>query len=164
MQIGFLRMDERKESIKTCFGTMFFIANQIEIICDRHLSKHNLTMKQFFLSLVLLNAEKKGKILTISQVSKFMGTSRQNTKQLAIKLEERGFCTIYHDKLDKRIQRIEVTKKNKQFWKSIDSENSKLLNSIYQNISDNTLKSMAEGQMILWQSLQESLNPSMESP
>ena len=124
-------MNERLENIKLSFGTLFFVANRMETLIDRYLSPYNLTMKQFFLSLVLIKAKEENKHLTLSQASELMGTSRQNVKQLALKLQERGFCKITQDKEDRRILRLSITKKNMDFWEEIDSENIKFLNSIF---------------------------------
>ena len=138
-------MNDRSENSKTVFGMLFFAANQLETICDRYLSKYNLTTKQFFLSLILIQAKEKKQFLTLTEASKLMGTSRQNVKQLASKLEERGFCKITLDEKDKRILRLSITQKNMDFWNEIDQENMTFLTSIFKNIPDANLKSMRKG-------------------
>lgn len=151
-------MNSRIENIKTSFGTLFFLANKMETLCDRYLSNYNLTTKQFFLSLLLIQADENEETLSLSEVSERMGTSRQNVKQLALKLEQRGFCKILSDKNDKRILRLSVTKKNKDFWKEIDSQNMNFLISLFQNITSAELKGLAEIQRKLLTDIEDRLN------
>jgi|JI9StandDraft_1071089.scaffolds.fasta_scaffold00860_10 DNA-binding MarR family transcriptional regulator len=148
-------MNERLENIKLSFGTLFFVANRMETLIDRYLSPYNLTTKQFFLSIVLIRAKEENKQLTLSQASELMGTSRQNVKQLALKLQERGFCKITRDKEDHRILRLSITKKNMEFWEVIDSENIKFLNNMFKEIEDEKLSSMAIGLKKLYDSIEK---------
>ncbi len=46
-----------------------------------------------------------------------MGTSHQNTKQIAIKLEEKGFLVMEKDTKDKRILRLTPTNKIQKYIK-----------------------------------------------
>lgn len=140
---------ERLENIKVAFGALFFAANNLETLIDRYLSQYNLTTKQFFLSLVLIQHKDEKPALTLGQVSKKMGTSRQNVKQLALKLEQQGFCKITSDKEDKRVLRLTITKKNTDFWNQLDVKNIELLNMIFHKIDDKTLASLAKGLKIL---------------
>jgi DNA-binding MarR family transcriptional regulator len=127
----------------------------METLIDRYLSPYNLTTKQFFLSIVLIRAKEENKQLTLSQASELMGTSRQNVKQLALKLQERGFCKITRDKEDHRILRLSITKKNMEFWEVIDSENIKFLNNMFKEIEDEKLSSMAIGLKKLYDSIEK---------
>ncbi|MCB1191916.1 MAG: hypothetical protein H7A23_04720 [Leptospiraceae bacterium] len=143
----------RLEDVKTSFGALFFVANRLETLIDRYLAKYHLTTKQFFLSLVLIQNQKPA--LTLGQVSRLMGTTRQNVKQLALKLEKRGFCKITPDLEDKRILRLSITKKNSDFWNQIDEENVKFLNTVFQDMDDEILEYLAKGLKSLFQTIEK---------
>lgn len=147
-------MNRRLENIKISFGTLFFVANRLETLIDRYLLPYQLTTKQFFLSLVLLQNKDQNPALTLGQVSQLMGTSRQNVKQLAIKLEQRGFCQITHDPSDRRIIRISITQKNTDFWEQLDDQNIKFLYEVFKNIEDGIVNSLAIGLSALLQNIE----------
>jgi len=148
-------VNKRLENIKNSFGLLFFVSNRLETIIDRYLSEHDLTTKQFFLSLVLIQHKDRKPSLTLGEASAFMGTSRQNVKQLALKLQERGFCKITTDKVDRRILRLSITKKNTDFWNEIDLQNVKFLNKIFQDIDDSTLEHFSSGLKTLFSTIEK---------
>lgn len=131
--------NSRLLATRDTFGLLFLVSNKIETIADRHLSRYKITTKQFFLSLVLI--QNRDKILTLTEVANLLGSSRQNTKQLALKLEKIGFCKIRQDTNDKRSLNLEATEKNIQFWKSIDKENEIFLKKIFENLNDKQITS-----------------------
>ncbi len=135
----------RLEYIRISFGALFFAANRVETLADRHLSKYGLSAKQFFLSLVLIQAEKRDAVLSLGDAAEQLGTSRQNVKQLALKLEKKGFCRIEADPKDRRILRILPTGKNIQFWDTIDSENISFLEDVFKSMKTEELNSLASG-------------------
>lgn len=145
--------NSRLINTRDAFGLLFLVSNAIEIIADKHLSPYKITTKQFFLSLILIQNQKEP--LTISKAASLLGTSRQNTKQLALKLEKIGFCKIIPNENDKRILNIEITSKNIDFWKRIDKENQAFLKKTFENLSDQDISSLKEGLIKLYNQIQE---------
>lgn len=54
---------------------------------------------------------------TLSELALEIGTSHQNAKQIAIKLEEKGFLVVKKDTKDKRVLRLTPTNKIEKYVK-----------------------------------------------
>lgn len=109
------KMENLKNNSKkyNIFGMIFLLSNKLETIGNTFLGE--LTTKQWFLMLTLTNLFETPPTLT--QLANTMGTSHQNAKQIAIKLEEKGFLSIERDKEDNRALRIVYTDKIKEYIK-----------------------------------------------
>lgn len=108
-------MKSKDELSKYVFGEIFLIANKLQTIGDTFLDE--LTTKQWFL-LVVIGEFFKEYVPSVSEVAEKMGTSRQNVKQIALKLEKKGFIEINKDEKDNRILRIKNTPKCIEYWQS----------------------------------------------
>jgi len=92
---------------KFIFGGVQVVANQMDTLLERELKEHNLTTKQWLLTIVVQNIFDHDP--TIKEVAKGMGSSHQNVKQVALKLEQKGFVVMEKDSHDARITRIKLT-------------------------------------------------------
>ncbi|MCF8380308.1 MAG: hypothetical protein K9H49_12060 [Bacteroidales bacterium] len=93
-----------------------FIAHRWQDNADKLVEKRlGLTVKQWML-LSLLEDEFKSHLPTISETAEVFGTSRQNTKRLAIELQKKDFLIIATDPKDNRILRIALTGKHRNFF------------------------------------------------
>lgn len=92
---------------KFIFGGVQVVANQMDTMLERELKEHNLTTKQWLLTIVVQNIFDHDP--TIKEVAKGMGSSHQNVKQVALKLEQKGFVVMEKDSHDARITRIKLT-------------------------------------------------------
>lgn len=92
---------------KFIFGSVQIVANQIDTLLERELKEHHLTTKQWLLTIVVENTFDHAP--TIKEVAKGMGSSHQNIKQVALKLEQKGFVIMEKDPKDARITRIKLT-------------------------------------------------------
>ncbi|APH19285.1 MarR family transcriptional regulator [Clostridium botulinum] len=95
------------------FGMLFLLCNKLEALGNNFLGE--LTTKQWFFMLILMNFFKEPP--TLSELALEMGTSHQNTKQIAIKLEEKGFLVVKKDTKDKRVLRLTPTNKIEKYVK-----------------------------------------------
>ncbi|MCS4470012.1 MarR family transcriptional regulator [Clostridium botulinum] len=95
------------------FGMLFLLSNKLEALGNNFLGE--LTTKQWFFMLILMNFFKEPP--TLSELALEMGTSHQNTKQIAIKLEEKGFLVVKKDTKDKRVLRLTPTNKIEKYVK-----------------------------------------------
>nr|WP_122011682.1 MarR family transcriptional regulator [Maliibacterium massiliense] len=86
------------------FGALFRIATRLEHIGRDYLGE--LTTKQWFFLAVLTSFFAHPP--TLSELAQAMGTSHQNVKQLALRLEQKGFIRITPDARDARALRLEV--------------------------------------------------------
>lgn len=87
------------------FGSVFVTANTLQTVMDRILTTVGITSKQWLL-LAVLEEFCADEAPTLKEVATLMGTSHQNVKQIALKLQEKGFLAFEKDTNDKRIVRI----------------------------------------------------------
>lgn len=110
------------------FGNLFLLANRLQIVSDQYLEKDNITTKQWLLLAAI------GQFTdvppTLSKVSELIGCSRQNTKQLALKLEKTGFLNIRKDEHDTRAYRLVLTEKCNAYWKSRERMDNQFISDI----------------------------------
>ncbi|MBU4539951.1 MarR family transcriptional regulator [uncultured Acetobacterium sp.] len=102
---------------KFIFGSVQIVANQMDTMLERELKAHNLTTKQWLLTVVVANNFDHDP--TIKEVAKAMGSSHQNVKQVALKLEQKGFVVMEKDPQDARITRIKLTQAVDAFGREI---------------------------------------------
>ena len=95
------------------FGMLFLLSNKLETLGNNFLGE--LTTKQWFFMLILMNFFKEPP--TLSELALEMGTSHQNAKQIAIKLEKKGFLVVNKDIKDKRVLRLTPTNKIREYVK-----------------------------------------------
>ena len=93
------------------FGLLFAASNRLETAGDRYLQE--LTAKQWYLLLCLTTFFERPP--TLSQLAGQMGSSRQNVKQLALKLEKKGFVALVRDESDRRALRVAPTERLEEY-------------------------------------------------
>ncbi|WP_334074998.1 MULTISPECIES: MarR family winged helix-turn-helix transcriptional regulator [Paenibacillus] len=131
------------------FGSVLVVANKMDTLLDRALNKHNITSKQWFLLLILFNLFEHPP--TIKEVAKEMGSSHQNVKQVALKLEEKGMLKLERDKKDLRATRLVATGKSHDFWKAAENDGIKFMKEFFAGVENDKLES---GRLLLAQVMQ----------
>jgi DNA-binding MarR family transcriptional regulator len=111
-------------------GTLMSLCNQMQAAGDAFYNE--ITFKQFYL-LICLNLFR-GNAPTINELSDVMGSSHQNVKQIALKLEKNGFIKTYVDPEDRRKLRIAMTDKMEWLNEKYDSSVNEFFKTMYQNI------------------------------
>lgn len=122
------------------FTDMFIISNNLQTIGDSFLGE--LTTKQWFIVATLSYSKEifnTDKDITLSQLSELVGTSRQNVKQIALKLVEKGFIDMYKDKDDNRVLRLKITKKAIEYSNLRGDKDSLFLRGLFENFSQKEL-------------------------
>jgi len=122
---------------------IFLLANKLQVIGDFHLADDGITTKQWFLILIISQFKEKPPMIT--DVANLMGTSRQNVKQLALKLEEKGFLNIEKDKEDSRTLRLKLTEKNQWFWEKREEKDRNFVTNLFKSLSVEELDIMCQG-------------------
>ncbi len=105
---------KRNDYEKKIFGNFFKTSNSLQLYLDHLLSSDGLTAKQMFLMIVIDTFGEKGP--TLKEAAEKSGTSYQNVKQLALKLEQNGFLCIRTDETDKRRKLLLLSEKAKNYW------------------------------------------------
>lgn len=116
------------------FGSLFLLANKLQVVGDRYLAAEEMTTKQWFLTAVISRFAENAP--TLSEVAEAMNSSRQNVKQLALKLAEKGFLSIEPDPRDARAIRLRVTEKCKNFWSERQDKDARFLKDLFQDLSE----------------------------
>ncbi len=109
----------------------FRLSNRLQTTLDKGLKEDGLTIKQFFLMIIIDSFDHPP---GFSEISERFGTSRQNVKQLALKLNGHGFVSIGTDSEDARFKRLALTEKARGFWEKRDPHDQTMLNRIFRSV------------------------------
>jgi DNA-binding MarR family transcriptional regulator len=122
---------------KFIFGGVQIVANQMDTLLERELKEYNLTTKQWLLTIVVENTF--DHYPTIKEVAKSMGSSHQNVKQVALKLEQKGFIALEKDPQDGRVTRIRLTDAVASFGQASQEKSEVFTKKLFQNITPQEL-------------------------
>lgn len=142
-------MDQYNNIKFAVFTSISQVANSLQNVMD--LGMKEITSKQW-LPLVIIGRSKEPP--TLNELAEKCGITRQSTKQLVDKLVEQDFAMIKRDELDKRSIRIILTLKGKEWSKNNYSRNHKFVECVFNEISDEELKTFYEVQKKILNKLQ----------
>lgn len=125
--------EEVRNEIDDLFTKIFLLSRRLEHISNRALKKDQLTIKQFLLIAAIESFDEPP---SISQLSHKITTSHQNVKEIADRLQARGFVNIVKDEKDKRVLRLSNTKMNWEYWESRLVEHERLIFGLFDPFSD----------------------------
>ena len=128
---------------KFIFGSLFLLANKLQVIGDKYLGLEGMTTKQWFLTAMI--SQFPDNPPTLSEVAELMGSSRQNVKQLALKLEEKGYLSIEKDEEDARVLRLRITEKSESFWKKRREQDDQFITELFKELNEEELNSILTG-------------------
>ncbi len=94
-------MSTRTPTEAELFGRLFVLSQHLNRRADAALQAHGITSRQWLLLAVLVRAFP-GDTPTLTQAAEVYGTSRQNVKQVAQQLADRGFVELRSDPRDRR--------------------------------------------------------------
>lgn len=117
---------------KFVFGSVQIIANKMNTLLERELKEYAITSKQWFLTVIIENSFDEPP--TIKEAASAMGSSHQNVKQIALKLEQKGFVTLEKDKRDARVTRIRLTDKSDIFSEIIQAKATVFTDDLFRGI------------------------------
>ena len=120
------------------FGMFFLLSTKLETIGNTFLNE--LTTKQWFFMLVLTSFFETPPTLT--ELANHMGTSHQNAKQLALKIQEKGFLTMEKDKEDHRVLRIIPTEKIQEYVKIREDMDQKFIDEFFKVLTNGEIKEL----------------------
>ena len=126
-------MDDRKY----LFGSIFILSNRMDTLLQREFNRFNITTKQWFLSVIIDNLFDNPS--TMKEAAKEMGSSHQNVKQVALKLEQKGLLIFEKDKRDARTTRLKLTNDSYDFWNMIKCEGIEFTKMLYKDIDKEEL-------------------------
>lgn len=120
---------------KLLFATLFSTSNRLQTIGDTYLG--DVSTKQWFLlaCIKFFGSENP----TLTQLVPLMGSSRQNIKQLALKLESKGFLSFLPDPQDSRALRLSITQECETYWKKREEQDVAFINDLFSGLSEKDL-------------------------
>lgn len=132
MNITFSKV-EAMDPWQFSFGALLVAATKLDTQLDKVLKKHDLTSKQWFLLVILDSMFEHPP--TLKQLAEEMGSSYQNVKQVALKLEAKGLISIEKDPKDARALRIIATPESKAIWEKLSSDAAQFMGQFYQGVT-----------------------------
>ncbi|MDT8717725.1 MarR family transcriptional regulator [Clostridium sp. 19966] len=132
-----MKKAELLKNKKYIFGALFIASNRIDTLMEREFAKFDITTKQWFLSIILDNLFDKPP--TIKELAKQMGSSHQNVKQIALKLEQKGLLSLEKDSEDARATRLKLTENAYEFWDNIRKEGNSFTKELFKDIAKEDL-------------------------
>ena len=142
------REDYQRENLVRIFQ----LSNAIQTYIDRLLKEYKLTTKQFFMMIIIGSFDYEPRIGEVSE--RFM-TSRQNVKQVILKLQKSGFVDLYKDENDSRVTRVRLTRVAEEFWSRRNEQDTASMNEIFSVLSINELMTMQTAFMKLGNKMEE---------
>lgn len=103
--------DGRENQQKAIFSTLFIAGNRLQTLFDQHIPE--VSLKQFMLLSLVRQAREP---MTLTQLGRLLGCSRQNVKKLALALEKKGFVTLQANPRDPRAACICPTGRVEEFF------------------------------------------------
>lgn len=128
---------------KYIFGSIFLASNRLQVLGDQYLGLEGMTTKQWFLTVMISQFGENPP--TLSEVAELVGNSRQNVKQLALKLEEKGFLNICKDDRDARALRLKLTDKSREFWERRSTQDDEYIAALFKELSGEEITCMSKG-------------------
>ena len=122
---------------KYLFGSIFIVSNRMDTLLQREFNRFDITTKQWFLSVIIDNLFDNPP--TMKEVANEMGSSHQNVKQVALKLEQKGLLVLEKDKKDARTTRLKLTENSYDFWKMIKEEGAVFTETLFKDIDKDEL-------------------------
>lgn len=120
------------------FGMIFIVANRVDTMLEREFKRFGVTTKQWFLSIIIENLFDNPP--TMKEAAKEMGSSHQNVKQVALKLQQKGLLNLQKDKKDSRVTRLKLSESSNDFWGKLRIEGSAFTQSLFKDISKDELE------------------------
>lgn len=136
------------------FGTLFMLANRLQILGDALDDK--ITLKQWLFISVIIKSEKQP--LTISELAQLIGTSRQNTKKMAAILERDGYVAFEKDTVDARVLRVTLTEKCFEHFAKRSRLENEFITKLFNGMDKELINKMSLGFSALFNNISEMEN------
>ncbi len=133
---------ERLEMEKYILVVLFLIQQRWGYVIGKELSEDNITAKQWLMMIIISNAFNHAP--SMQEVADSMSITHQNVKQLAVRLENRGFLNIKRDPDNRRILRLKVTEECQKYWEKRSPDDIKSINALFEGLEEIEIKNLFE--------------------
>lgn len=120
------------------FGLLLILSNRMNTLLEREFNEFDVTTKQWFLSETIHSLFDSPP--TLKEAAHAMGSSHQNVKQVAMKLQQKGLLTLEKDKKDARVTRLRMTDQSHAFWKQTDPKGAIFRERMFKEIDAKDIK------------------------
>ncbi|NYB51094.1 MAG: MarR family transcriptional regulator [Methanobacteriaceae archaeon] len=131
---------ERLDMEKYILVVLFLVEQRWSYVIGREMAKDQITTKQWLMMIVLANAFQSPP--SMQEMADAMSTTHQNVKQLASRLEARGFVKIERDSENRRILRLKVTRKCQNYWEKRSPEDMKTIKTYFEALNNEEIRSL----------------------
>lgn len=142
------------------FALILIIANRMDTLLGREFKKYDVTTKQWFLIATIESLFDNPP--TIKSLAREMGSSHQNIKQIALKLQEKGLLELVKDRKDARITRLTMTEQSHEFWGNLHIGGTLFMQNMFKGIKREDLTRTRELMQKILENLVEMENPTVE--
>lgn len=111
------------------FGKIFKLVNEIQNLGNSVMNE--VTIRQFFVLIVIKNMNLSP---TITEISEFLGTTRQSTIQMIDALEKKGYLEMKNSMIDKRAKSISLTDKSYDLFSEKEEAGNNFLEKIFKDM------------------------------
>ena len=118
----------------------FLIQQRWGYIINKKLAEDKITTKQWLMMIVIDNAFNHDP--SMQEVADALSTTHQNVKQLAVRLEARGFMKIERDPDNRRILRLRTTDECRKYWEKRTPKDAKSIISLFEGLDDEEISSL----------------------
>ncbi|TAH60157.1 MAG: MarR family transcriptional regulator [Gottschalkiaceae bacterium] len=121
------------------FGVIFLLANKLQLLGDKVTDE--ITLKQWFLLNILAHMNEL--LPNYNDISKAVGTSRQNVSKMLSALDKKGMVELKPSEIDQRAIYVTLTQKSFEYFESKDNAGNLLLDKLFENFSTAEIEQMA---------------------
>lgn len=132
------------------FGNIFLLANRLQNVMDQ--KANEITAKQWFVLAMLGMFDYAP---TLKELAAMCDSSHQNTKQIVLKLQSKGFVKIEADPFDKRAMRIVVTDECERWNEKNEEFSQRFIDKMFNSISKEEIEVMNSAQQKIYSTLAE---------
>ncbi len=132
------------------FGSFFGVATKLETVGNCYLE--GITSKQWFLLAVLITFFKEPP--TLGTLASAMGTSHQNAKQIAAKLEQKGFLRLERDASDRRSCRVACTQYCHEYALGHAARDGRFMNDLFKDMKEGEVRELLRLMLKFYQGLE----------
>jgi len=131
-------MDEFLQSKQFIFGSIFLLANKLQLLGDK--VTQELTLKQWLLLNMLMHHTKDKP--NFNDIAKIMGVTRQNVIKMINLLEHKGFVELHESTVDHRSTEVTLTKETFDYFNKKQDVGNLFLNDLFHLFSEEDLSSL----------------------
>lgn len=140
------------------YANTFLVANRLQTVMDAELEE--VTSKQW-LAIIMLGAFEEPP--TLKQMAQMCSASHQNTKQIMLKLHQKGYVNMVKDKKDGRAMRIIPLAKIQELNAKYEERSKKFIEEMFSDLTEEEIAVMCKAQFKLYDRLEQISRESSKS-